>query len=1247
MDAVFPPHPLAAPRGVSRIMVAATFTADPVAAPLQFFLDELALPAAVEILPFGQVFQPLLDPAGALAGAALAVVLVRLADLGADLDAAATDLARAVAAAAGRAGAEVLLCFCPPPPGSPSTDALERGVADALAGVPRAAVVTAAALASLYPVAAPHDPTGDALGKLPYTPSFFAALGALAARRWHALAAPPYKVIAVDCDETLWGGVCGEDGPGGVRLDAPYLALQRSLLAAREAGMLLCLASKNDAADVDAVFAARPEMPLRPEHVSARRVDWRPKPEGLRALARELGVGLDAFVFLDDNPVERAAVRAACPEVLTPELPADPAAVPAFLRHLWALDAGAGTAEDRARAALYAARAERAAFEQAAPTLEAFLEGLALQVTLTPLAPDGVARAAQLTRRTNQMNTGAPPFADADLAAALASGALEGVVADVRDRFGDYGAVGLALFAPDGAALHVSTFLLSCRALGRGVEHRLVAHLGDLAARRGLARVDVPVVATAKNRPARDLLDAAFAPFREPAGEGCVYRVPTARAAAARELPLATPPSPEQEPAPAGSAPDADARRRAETLDRIARELSDPERIRAAVDRHGQRARRASAPFLAPRSELEATIAAVFAEVLGVAEVGVHDGFFELGGHSVGMIRVLSRIRDALGVDLGPDVFFAGPTVEQLASAVTARRAGAAPAADVEALLDLLEGLSADEARALVDTHTDTEAPAPHADRAPPSPAPHADRAPAPSPAPHAGARIAAIGFCTCDRPEGIARALDSYLDNAARHGRAFDMLVTDDSRTPDGRARTRGAIAAVARTRGVTLRYAGAPQKAAYARALAARGIDPAVARFAVTPEILGGTTIGANRNGLLLDTVGDPIFWTDDDTVARVCLPPEPRAGLRLASGGDAADHWFFSDHAAALAAAPPVDRDAMAQHEALLGRTVADLAADGADRGDADATLRARLDAPGAAVHLSLGGLLGDTGWGAPFGYWHAPMGYLAMRGRSLERLASSAERYATLTQSRQILRVVDRPTLSDTGFSMTTFAGLDNRALTPPVCPVGRVDDIVFCAVLWRCFPRAAIAHVPSALLHAPVTTRRFWAGEMTRTAAGVDFCRVLTEAVKAADAGDADDPATRLRALGRSLTALGAGPQAAYDAFITARLRASGSAFVAWLDDRLAADGRAYPWWAADVTRYRDLLVAAMKRDDHDAPLDLAGGGGAVEARARGREAVRRFGELLSAWPDLVTAARDLRAAGHRLAVPVDEATDGT
>src|SRR5581483_1256842 len=333
----------------------------------------------------------------------------------------------------------------------------------------------------LYPLDDYDDARAEALGHVAYAPRFFTVLGTLIARRYRALAQPPFKVIAVDADQTLWKGVCGEDGSDGVALDPPRRALQELLVRQQRAGMLLCLCSKNNEADVRAVFARHPRMPLRPEHVAAWRVSWRPKSESLAALAAELGLGLDSFVVLDDDPLECAEVRAACPQALVLALPPDPAALPRFLAHVWAFDRPPATADDRRRTEAYRQEAGRRDL-QAALTFEAFLATLALEVEIaSPALPD-LARVAQLTQRVNQLTFLPRRRSEAELRALLKRGTLECRVVRVRDRFGDYGLVGAMLFGPAADALDVDTFLLSCRALGRGVEHQMLAALGRLAA---------------------------------------------------------------------------------------------------------------------------------------------------------------------------------------------------------------------------------------------------------------------------------------------------------------------------------------------------------------------------------------------------------------------------------------------------------------------------------------------------------------------------------------------------------------------------------------------------------------------------------------------------------------------------------------------------------------------------------------------------------------------------------------------
>ena len=540
-----PPPGLAPAEPRPRLVVAATFTADPIVKPVRFWLERLGIDLEVEIAPYHQVFQQLLDAGSAAGGnrAGVNALLVRIEDWAgsgppdAAAGRAADDLVAALTEAAGRGGAPWVVLFCPPSPGFLETledrdvpSACERRVAEAAEALSGVYVTTSRELGTLYPVAAPHDPHADRLGHVPYTPTFFTALASLLARRLYALRHPPCKVVAVDCDGTLWDGVCGEDGPLGVRLGAGHRALQEELVRQQEAGALICLCSKNVEADVAAVFDQRPEMPLGRHHLAAWRVSWDRKSESLRSLARELDLGLDSFVFLDDNPVECAEVQAGCPEVTTLRVPENPADIPHFLRHVWAFDRLKVTEEDRRRTAMYREQRQREELRQSAATLEEFLAGLELEVDVRPVAAEHLPRVAQLIQRTNQLNLTLVRRDEAQVRGVLA-GAMEGLEVEVRDRFGDYGLVGAVLFeaAPD--ALVVDTLVLSCRVLGRGVERRLLARLGEIALGRGLARVDLPWVRGDRNQPALDFLRAVAEPFEEPRGDGLLFRLPAEAAA--------------------------------------------------------------------------------------------------------------------------------------------------------------------------------------------------------------------------------------------------------------------------------------------------------------------------------------------------------------------------------------------------------------------------------------------------------------------------------------------------------------------------------------------------------------------------------------------------------------------------------------------------------------------------------------------------------------------------------------------
>jgi len=677
------------------VAVSATFTAEAVEDSLSFWMRELRLDLPVRFAPYHQVFQQLLDPGSLLAtNQGVNVILLRWEDWPASGGA---EFAEALRAAASFP-APTLVVECPPSPGAVAAATPIPAGSDAVY------FVSAAELARLYPVEDYYDPHGEELGHVPYTPELFAALGTMIARKVHALKRAPYKVIALDCDETLWVGVCGEDGPGGIIVDVPRRALQEFMVAQQEAGALLCLCSKNNEEDVLETFRLNPSMPLRLGRFVSRRINWEPKSDNVRALAEELELGLESFILVDDNPAESEQVRSECPEVLCLTLPEDDSEIPRFLNHVWAFDRLKVTAEDAQRTAMYAQRAERAKLERQSASLEQFLEALELKVEIGPATPEQLPRVSQLTFRTNQMNFTTVRRTENELRELLRPGAGECLTVRARDRFGDYGLVGVIILRKGEKSLTLDTFLLSCRALGKGVEQRMLARVGQLAVELGFERVAVPFSETARNKPAKTLLETIGAPFRMGVEGGWLYRFPADYLASVRITPAGA----------VVSHRETQARMPVPQLDyaRIATELATAREVLEAVRARKQAAARPATPGVAPRTPLEQRLAALWSELLGLPSVGIDDNFFDLGGHSLLAVQLLSAVRQAFGVDLSLEVVYSGAfTVAELAKAIELYQIREAGEGEYGELLKELEGLSEDEARALLAQEENGEAP--------------------------------------------------------------------------------------------------------------------------------------------------------------------------------------------------------------------------------------------------------------------------------------------------------------------------------------------------------------------------------------------------------------------------------------------------------------------------------------------------------------------------------------------------------
>lgn len=702
-----------------RIAIAASFTAEPIRAVLEFWGRELNRDFEVRFAPYNQIPQTLLNPTGEFAQNTHGVnmVLLRYEDLGqfGELDAAAlaqlesnaAELVSVLRSAPARLKEPLIVCLCPSTPAftedtecAASLARVRSTLEPSLANVPGLQYLDEIEIGRLYPVDNWFDAGAEQLGRIPYTELYFAALGTALIRRTQAMYMPPYKVIAVDCDNTLWRGICGEDGPQGVSLDPARRRLHEFLLRQRDAGMMLVLASKNNEQDVFDTFAAHPEFPLQLHHFTAWRLDWSSKAVNLASLSVDLNVGLDTFLFLDDNPKECAEVSDGAPEVLPLTLPENIDELPEFLEHVWAFDHLAITEEDRQRGAMMAQTLEFGREVKKAASLEEFIAGLDLRVDIQPMAQERLGRVAQLTERTNQFNCTTIRRGEAEIEALLADGRHEIFTAEVTDRFGEYGLVGVLIVERREGELVVDTFLLSCRALGRGVEHRMLSALAEHALDHGIYKVSVRFRETAKNLPAAQFLHGLDADSVELRDDGSVYRFRATGLQALRWKPVAGPvPPPATTPRSA-----AVAAQRFVEFESIARKLRAPAQVLAAMRKQAQATVKTSSVADAPATEVEQKLAAIWSELLQRPVVSSTANFFDLGGHSLLAVLLLMRVKEEFAIELTVDDVYSGSlTLSELARTIESRQLGDIDPGEYHALLAEIEGLSDEEVRALLE----------------------------------------------------------------------------------------------------------------------------------------------------------------------------------------------------------------------------------------------------------------------------------------------------------------------------------------------------------------------------------------------------------------------------------------------------------------------------------------------------------------------------------------------------------------
>ncbi|MFC1505217.1 HAD-IIIC family phosphatase [Thermodesulfobacteriota bacterium] len=685
------------PKPSLNISIAATFTIELIEPIIRFWLDTLHISANLEFAAYNQVFQQLLDINGLFLKNNNGINLIffrfddwipeteRQADTFKPspenlhkIEKIAEEFAKNLINAAKNVSAAFIVMICPSSPVLMSNPIynkfnikMETQLKNELSYISGVYPVTSSEILIKYPVQEYYEPMGETIGHIPYTEEFFISIGSLSSRLINNIHAKPFKVIIVDCDNTLWSGVVGEDGPLGVEIDEQKKWFQKFLVQQYESGMLICLCSKNVKADVDEVFRRNHDMVLKPEHITAAKINWNPKSQNVRQLAIDLNLGLDSFIFIDDSPVEIAEINAGCQGVFSIQMPDKKMDLRLFFEHIWAFDHLKVTTEDKQRTSFYQSDKKRESFLTDAGNFSKFINGLNLKIDIFDVNQERIPRASQMTQRVNQFNLTTIRRTESEIEKILLTDGMSCHGVNVSDKFGDYGFVGLIITKRKEKVLFVDTLLLSCRALGRGVEHRMISFIGKMAMEEDLEYIMLKYVATKKNIPIRDFLKSIATKYRKKTETSVSYKLPSNVAVCVEFDPknLQSEDNSHKKSVTQKKIPTPSTSRDEDVdsiLRFIAHNFNNVKKIKSALQRNQKSMNAAPLFNIDESSETVAKIVEVWQSILGVDYIGLNDNFFEIGGKSILIPLIVIQLKKSFDIDISIVDMLQFPTVAAL-----------------------------------------------------------------------------------------------------------------------------------------------------------------------------------------------------------------------------------------------------------------------------------------------------------------------------------------------------------------------------------------------------------------------------------------------------------------------------------------------------------------------------------------------------------------------------------------------------
>lgn len=683
------------------ISIAATFTAEPIEPALKFWTEKLHIRTKIAFAPFNQVFQQLLDPSSLFArkNKGANVVLLRLSDwcrteLDDDPALIAPESLQAVLdhnrqtftslAVQKNSGVPLLVVLCPEPPGLETNPVWQeiyreqsRFLEEELARPGHIYLLTGPLIEKWYPRDSYYDGEQDTLAHIPYKDEYFALLGTALSRLFYHISTQAFKVIVLDCDNTLWQGVVGEDGPGGIEISSRHRRFQQFIVEQKEAGKLITLCSKNNEQDVMEVFDRRQDMVLKKEHLAGWKINWNSKSHNILEMAGELGLGADSFIFIDDNPIEISEVNARLPQVLSLLFYGTDEAVEDLMKHCWPFDVFKVTEVDKQRTRMYQQSRLRSTSRKQYDSFEEFLKSLELEISIQPISREQVERISQLSFRTNQFNTTAVRRSSSQISTLLTGPHGRVLTVGVKDRFGDYGLSGAVFARQEKTDLVIDSLFLSCRVLGRGVEHRMIAALGELAFELHCEQLVIEYKESGKNEPVFSFLYSLGKECYRPDMEKPCFVIPRDKACA---LVFRNP----EEPAGRGKTVTKDIRgpvekvkkegptfsQRNRLLNEILEYFNRPVFIYQHVFENLKTVHKAQGTYMPPVTPSERKVVEIWEEVTGIDNIGISHDFFDIGGSSFDAVKILTALKEEFDIPVTHELLLHNTTVQALAAQV-------------------------------------------------------------------------------------------------------------------------------------------------------------------------------------------------------------------------------------------------------------------------------------------------------------------------------------------------------------------------------------------------------------------------------------------------------------------------------------------------------------------------------------------------------------------------------------------------